>query len=134
METKKDLIEMAIANFEHIAQIGDRLTSGNASHQVATIKGIAVRMAEYLREYRADAENQTRADGFQQGIAAADEFISDGTLPADGELVLVRSDKGIIATGKVVDEFKVWEIYTPYSREYFGDVVGWRPIFHNPQK
>nr|DAM29383.1 MAG TPA: hypothetical protein [Caudoviricetes sp.] len=51
LEKENEVIEIAIANFENIGKIAERLTSGNVSHHGATIKGIAHRNAEYLKKY-----------------------------------------------------------------------------------
>ena len=51
--TKDDyegMIESAITWFDDIADMCTRLTSGNVSHQGCTIKGKAIRAAEYLRK------------------------------------------------------------------------------------
>lgn len=56
MEQGKDIIEMAIANFEHIQKIANRLTSGNAAHQSRTIAGIASRNIKYLYNYLSEQE------------------------------------------------------------------------------
>lgn len=58
---KTELISMAIANFERIIEHCARITSGNAAHQAATIKGIAGRTAEYLKKYAPEREKAINA-------------------------------------------------------------------------
>lgn len=45
-----DLIDMAISNFDNIAKRCEKVTSGNFTHDVAGIKGVAIRNSEYLKE------------------------------------------------------------------------------------
>ena len=45
-----DLNTKAIGWFEDIADLCQRLTSGNVSHMAATIKGKAIRAAEYIEK------------------------------------------------------------------------------------
>lgn len=49
--TLPPLHEMAAENFDNIAEIASRITSGNASHQGRTIEGMARRNAEFIRKY-----------------------------------------------------------------------------------
>lgn len=51
MKTIPDLLTMAIANLERVVEQCDRTTSGNVSHQIATIKGIAGRTSEFLKKH-----------------------------------------------------------------------------------
>lgn len=39
------------SNFEHLISICDKTTSGNVSHNIATIKGICKRNVEYVDKY-----------------------------------------------------------------------------------
>jgi hypothetical protein len=45
------LPEFAAANFDHIAEISTRLTTGNVSHHARTIEGLAKRNAEFIRKH-----------------------------------------------------------------------------------
>ena len=56
METDKDIIEMAISNFDRIREIAERLTTGNVAHDGRTIMGIALRNVKYLNDYLAERE------------------------------------------------------------------------------
>lgn len=52
-ETKdsyEGMLESAISWFDDIAEMCAKLTSGNVSHQGCSIKGKAIRAAEYLRK------------------------------------------------------------------------------------
>ena len=53
-ERKKDsyegMLESAISWFEDIAEMCAKLTSGNVSHQGASIRGKAIRAAEYIKK------------------------------------------------------------------------------------
>ena len=44
------MLESAISWFEDIAEMCAKLTSGNVSHQGASIKGKAIRAAEYIKK------------------------------------------------------------------------------------
>lgn len=57
-KNENEIIEMTIANFENIEKMAERLTSGNVSHDGATIKGIAHRNVEYLRSYLSEQSTQ----------------------------------------------------------------------------
>lgn len=50
--------EKAIRWFENIAEECDKLTSGNAAHLKATIKGMAIRSAEYLTKYKQEPASE----------------------------------------------------------------------------
>jgi len=45
------LPEFAAANFDSIAEISTRLTTGNVSHHARTIEGLAKRNAEFIRKH-----------------------------------------------------------------------------------
>lgn len=52
-ETKdsyEGMLESAISWFEDIAEMCAKLTSGNVSHQGASIRGKAIRAAEYINK------------------------------------------------------------------------------------
>ena len=49
--TLPDLNNFAVSNFENIAEIAQRLTSGNVAHQSKTIEGLAKNNAEFIRKY-----------------------------------------------------------------------------------
>lgn len=51
-EGYESMIDCAITWFEDIAEMCSRLTSGNVSHQGASIRGKAIRAAEWLRKKR----------------------------------------------------------------------------------
>lgn len=53
MDKDKDIIEMAIANFDNIRKIAERLDTGNVAHDSRTIMGIAMRNSKYLNDYLA---------------------------------------------------------------------------------
>lgn len=58
-ETKdgyEGMLESAITWFEDIAEMCAKLTSGNVSHQGASIRGKAIRAAEYLKKRMKGAE------------------------------------------------------------------------------
>ena len=44
------MLERAISWFEDIAEMCAKLTSGNVSHQGASIRGKAIRAAEYIKK------------------------------------------------------------------------------------
>lgn len=50
-EKDDDLLIKAIDWFKDISDLCLRLTSGNVSHMGATIRGKAIRCAEYIRKY-----------------------------------------------------------------------------------
>lgn len=50
-EKGDDLLDKSIGWFNDIMNMCDRLTSGNVSHMGATIRGKAVRCAEYVRKH-----------------------------------------------------------------------------------
>jgi len=45
------LPDFAAANFDNIAEISTRLTTGNVSHHARTIEGLAKRNAEFIRKH-----------------------------------------------------------------------------------
>lgn len=83
METDKDIIEMAISNFDHIREIAERLTTGNVAHDGRTIMGIALRNVKYLNDYLAEREivnQQMKERAIKSFIEATDGyFIVGGT-------------------------------------------------------
>lgn len=83
METDKDIINMAISNFDHIREVAERLTSGNVTHQGRTIMGIALRNVKYLKDYLTE-RNKTNQEIKERAIKAFVEatdgyFIIGGT-------------------------------------------------------
>ena len=70
----KDIKEKAIEWFNDIAELCGKLTSGNVSHLAATIKGKAIRSAEYIEKHCCDSP----------WISVEDE------LPPYGEVVIVH--------------------------------------------
>lgn len=48
-DTYNGMLDSAIYWFEEIAEMCAKLTSGNVSHQAASIKGKAIRAAEYIK-------------------------------------------------------------------------------------
>jgi len=50
-EKDDPLLEKAIGWFKDITDLCDRLTAGNVSHMGATIRGKAIRCAEYVRKH-----------------------------------------------------------------------------------
>lgn len=51
LNTIPDLSEMASSNFDHIAEMAEKLSTGNVSHQGRTILGLARRNAEFIRKH-----------------------------------------------------------------------------------
>jgi len=49
--TLPDLNNFAVSNFDNIAEIAQRLTSGNVAHQSKAIEGLAKNNAEFIRKY-----------------------------------------------------------------------------------
>lgn len=49
-DTYEGMLESAISWFEDIAEMCSKLTTGNVSHQGASIKGKAIRAAEYIKK------------------------------------------------------------------------------------
>lgn len=49
-ETYDSMLERAISWFDDIAEMCSKLTIGNVSHQGASIKGKAIRAAEYIKK------------------------------------------------------------------------------------
>lgn len=47
----KELKDMLISWFEDIEKLSSRLTSGNVSHQGATIRNKAIRCSTFLQEF-----------------------------------------------------------------------------------
>lgn len=56
--TKEQIEKKAIEWFNDIAEMCGKLTSGNVSHLAATIKGRAIRSAEYIEKHRNDKEQK----------------------------------------------------------------------------
>lgn len=54
LENEKVNADKAILWFNDIAEMCSKLTSGNVSHLAATIKGMAIRSAEYVEKHRND--------------------------------------------------------------------------------
>ena len=50
-EKKDDLLVKSIGWFNNLSDMCGQLTSGNVSHMGATIKGKAIRCAEYIRKH-----------------------------------------------------------------------------------
>ena len=49
-DSYEGMLESAISWFEDIAEMCSKLTSGNVSHQGASIRGKAIRAAEYIKK------------------------------------------------------------------------------------
>lgn len=49
-DTYESMLERAITWFDDIADMCAKLTTGNVSHQGASIRGKAIRAAEYLKK------------------------------------------------------------------------------------
>ena len=49
-DTYNGMLDSAISWFEEIAEMCTKLTSGNVSHQGASIRGKAIRAAEYIKK------------------------------------------------------------------------------------
>ncbi len=47
----KELKDMLVSWFENIEDVSSRLTSGNVSHQGATIRNKAIRCANFIKEH-----------------------------------------------------------------------------------
>lgn len=47
----KELKDMFVSWFENIEEISSKLTSGNVSHQGATIRNMAIRCSKFIKEY-----------------------------------------------------------------------------------
>lgn len=47
----KELKDMLVSWFENIEDVSNRLTSGNASHQGATIRNKAIRCSKFIQEH-----------------------------------------------------------------------------------
>ena len=47
----KELKDMLIYWFEGIDELSSKLTSGNVSHQGATIRNMAIRCSRFIKEY-----------------------------------------------------------------------------------
>lgn len=58
----KDIKEKAIEWFNDIAEMCGKLTSGNVSHLAATIKGKALRSAEYIEKHYKENEHLLGTD------------------------------------------------------------------------
>ena len=50
-KTDEEVLELCKAWFEDIIERSDRLTSGNVSHERASIRGVAKNYAEFVDEY-----------------------------------------------------------------------------------
>lgn len=50
IDSYEDMLERAISWFDDIAEMCNKLTTGNVSHQGASIKGKAIRAAEYIKK------------------------------------------------------------------------------------
>lgn len=50
IDSHEDMLERAISWFEDIAEMCNKLTTGNVSHQGVSIKGKAIRAAEYIKK------------------------------------------------------------------------------------
>ena len=49
-DTYNGMLDSAISWFEDIAEMCTKLTSGNVSHQGASIRGKSIRAAEYIKK------------------------------------------------------------------------------------
>lgn len=47
----KELKDLLVYWFEDIEELSSKLTSGNVSHQGATIRNKAIRCSEFIKEY-----------------------------------------------------------------------------------
>ena len=74
----EDIKEKAIEWFNDIAEMCGKLTSGNVSHLAATVKGKAIRSAEFIEKHCCDS----------QWISVEEQ------LPPFNESVIVHYDNG----------------------------------------
>ena len=51
MKTDKEVLELAFYWFKHIDEMGSRVSSGNVTHNIATIRANARHNAEFIRKH-----------------------------------------------------------------------------------
>lgn len=54
----KELKDMLISWFDNIEDVSSKLTSGNVSHQGATIRNKAIRCSKFIKEHCKTKENK----------------------------------------------------------------------------
>lgn len=104
MVNQKEIDETFVATIESILQICDKTTSGNVSHNIATIK---CKCRDMLQFYK-----NCPANGWHS--------VADGDFPPESENnnsrikfsveVLVRLDKNRLASGRYYYSYKSWYI------------------------
>ena len=64
MTTQKEIDEMFIGILENISEICDKTTSGNISHNIATIKCKCRDMLQFYKKYPATLWHSVKEGGF----------------------------------------------------------------------
>lgn len=76
MTTQKEIDEMLINLLESISQICDKTTSGNVSHNIATIKCKCRDMLQFYKKYPANPWHSVADGDFPKGIKNDSECMS----------------------------------------------------------
>lgn len=103
MTTQKEIDEMFIGILENISKICDKTTSGNVSHNIATIKYKCRDMLQFYKQYPVTHWHSVKEGDLPQ------EAKNNNRIEFSVE-VLVRLDKNRFAFGRYDYTYKSWYI------------------------
>lgn len=86
--TEKEIIETFVATIESIEGVCNKTTSGNVSHNIATIKGKCRTMLQFYKEFPANPWH----------------FVADGDLPPENIDCLFVYDHNLIDKGYMSED------------------------------
>lgn len=110
MTTQKEIDEMLINLLESISQICDKTTSGNVSHNIATIKCKCRDMLQFYKNHPANSWHSVADGDFPMKAKNNNSRIEFSVE------VLVRLDKNRLASGRYYYAYKSW--YVGLQRVY----------------
>lgn len=109
MTTQKEIDEMFIGILENISEICDKTTTGNVSHNIATIKCKCRDMLQFYKQYPVSHWHSVKEGDLPQ------EAKNNNRIEFSVE-VLVRLDKNRFAFGRYDYTYKSW--YVGLQRVY----------------
>jgi hypothetical protein len=87
-KTDKEVLELCKAWFEDIMERSDRLTSGNVSHGIASIRGVAKNYAEFVTEHLEERwkPSEKQMEALNEAIYHVDDVVATPLAKLIGDL------------------------------------------------
>ena len=112
MINQKEIDEAFVATIESILQICEKITTGNVSHNIATIKGKCREMMQFYHEFPASPWHS----------------VADGDLPKKDGRYIVMAQNGYCHTCKYKTDSRYWD-----TIGYQSDIAYWMKIPKLPE-